>query len=295
LQQIEIQELDWTMNLVVTSRAANTYVLVLTASVTPFDARHTPGAPVVGAIVTRNDPKVRRQDYMEAFRFWLEFDDPRVDRILFLENSGEDLTPFKQIVEHGNRLNKEVELISLAPCAIPEGFHYGWGELKMLDEGLEQSRLIQGASHFIKATGRLTFPNFRALLDRTPADCEAMVECRIPTRSYRKGLTFFSALLTREGAYASTQLAIFSRSFYQQHLFGLYKTLQPDGHYPRLIENLIYDRLMTIGKSSNVHLRFPVNCDPHGFSARRNVSYDGVSKRITSSIRGALRGTGIWF
>jgi len=71
----------------------NQYLLVLTATVTPF----------VGAQVQRSDPATRREDYKAAFRFWLNHADPRINRILFLENSGDDLEFLKEIVEQENR------------------------------------------------------------------------------------------------------------------------------------------------------------------------------------------------
>ena len=105
----------------------------------------------------RNDPKVRREDYANGLRFWLSHPDKRLNRILFLENSREDLSYFQNIVAAENAYGKEVEFVSTDPAVIPKGISFGWGELRMLDEGLERSHLARQSSQIIKATGRRSF------------------------------------------------------------------------------------------------------------------------------------------
>ena len=90
----------------------------------------------------RNDPKVRREDYADGLRFWLSHSDQRLSRILFLENSRDDLSYFQRIVDAENAYGKEVEFVSTDPAVIPKGISFGWGELRMLDEGLERSQLV---------------------------------------------------------------------------------------------------------------------------------------------------------
>jgi len=260
------------------------YLLVLTATVTPS----------AGVQVQRNDPVTRREDYKRGFRFWLKNADPRINRVLFLENSGEDLTYLRKIVEEENTFAKAVEFISTPCVAVPAGLHYGWGELKMLDYGLSQSRLVKETSHLIKATGRFTFPNISKLLDRTPADCDVMVDCRIPASSYRKGLNLIPALLKRQGAGLTTQLTIFSHRFYQTHILGLVDTMKPFG-YPAMMEPLIYDEVTKMEHSDGVYLRFPVNCDPSGVGASLGDVYDSKARRAVRLLRAASRKTSLWF
>jgi hypothetical protein len=262
----------------------NQYLLVLTATVTPF----------AGAQVQRSDPATRREDYKTAFRFWLSHPDPRINRILFLENSEDDLRFLKEIVAQENSLGKEVEFISTSSAAIPPGLHYGWGELKMLDEGLSRSRLVKETSHLIKATGRLTFPDISRLLDRTPAGCDVMVECRIATLAYRRGRNLIPALLQRQMAYTSTQLLIFSHRFYQEHIFGLVDLMKPNSE-PGMIEVLIYNEVIPFEHTNGVYLRFPVNCDPSGVGATLGDVYNSRSKKAIGLVRAAFRKTGLWF
>ena len=100
--------------------------------------------------LARSDPSVRRKDYLNAFRFWLAHPDQRLRRILLIENSGADLSEFQ---EEARGSSKEVEIISTTPAWPPEGLHYGYSELLMMDEALSKSRLYQESSHLIKATG----------------------------------------------------------------------------------------------------------------------------------------------
>ena len=63
------------------------FVVVMTATVTPS----------TGAVVGRSDPNLRREDYAAGLRFWLNHPDPRLTRIVLLENSGYDLSWFRAL------------------------------------------------------------------------------------------------------------------------------------------------------------------------------------------------------
>lgn len=259
------------------------YTLVLTASISP-----SPGAKV-----KRSDIAVRRQDYLNAFNFWLQLPDPRINRILFLENSGDDLKAFRQLVATSNPHQKSVEFVSVPAIEIPEGIHYGMGELSMIDDGLAQSRTIRETTHLIKATGRYTFPALPRLLNRLPSNFDVLAECRIPTRAYRKGLSLIPAILQRREAYAATHLIIFRTAVYEQYFRGLYRTMEPRTLHG-IVEHLVYDRLRDVAGDLRVLWRFPVNCEPIGIGAANNANYRSASKKVTSLLRGLLRGTPIW-
>ncbi len=271
------------MKMTTTTFGPNMYLIVLTATITPS----------MNVKVLRNDPEQRKRDYICAFRFWLRHKDPRLTRLLFIENSGADLDIFRTILSEENLLGKEVEILPVPSRKIPLNVHYGWGELMMLDDGVKSSTLARSCSHFIKATGRLTFPRISNLLDKTPQDFDALVECRIPTRVYRRGLNFVQALKRREGAYTSTQLLLLKKTFYEQYLVGLASLMQPFTDSD-LMEAVLYKKLISLRDTSSIHLRFPVNCDPSGVGASLGHDYDSRSRKILSLIRGAFRGTGLW-
>ena len=248
---------------------------------------------MAGAKVLRSDPEVRRNDYLNALRFWLHQSDARLKHILFIENSGEDLTPFRHLVETENPLSREVEFISIKPYTIPDGLHYGWSELRMLDESLSKSVLAAQSSHMVKVTGRFTFPTISRLLSRMPKRFDVMVDCRVPTRSYANG-KFLWAIIKKPEAYASTQIAIFSLRFYREQIQSLYKVIIP-GVYPDIMESVIYEKLKLLKGHNGLHLRFPVNCEPSGIGASNGHNYNSRKKKMTNTLRGLLRPTGIWF
>lgn len=63
-------------------------LIVMTATITP--------APGIGNSV-RVDPALRLSEYLDAFRHYASLPDELVQGILFLENSGHDLTPFREL------------------------------------------------------------------------------------------------------------------------------------------------------------------------------------------------------
>lgn len=257
---------------------ANSLALVLTSTISP--AR--------GAHVNRADPELRRKDYMEALAFWLRLSDSRLTRIVFIENSGANLESFEKLVLASNPHRKEVEFISTEAREIPDGIQHGWGELRMLDEGLSRSRLVGEATHFVKATGRLVFPSIKRLIDHLPKNFDVLVDCRIPAGEYRRGAALIPALIERRGAYATTQLAVFRAATYSAYFRGLHAVMKP---WTRsgVMECAIYDRLREIAGEIKIVWRFPVNCDPVGIGARYGVEYRCRSRKVMSAVRAALR------
>lgn len=86
------------------SDAIPSYALLLTATVSPSH----------GARVQRNDAELRRQDYLNALNFWLRLSDARLNRIVFLENSGDDLQAFRQLVAKTNPHRKHYGAVDAA-------------------------------------------------------------------------------------------------------------------------------------------------------------------------------------
>lgn len=256
----------------------NNLVVVLTGTITPSK----------GAKPLRNNPELRRNDYLRALEFWLNVDDPRLNKIVFLENSMADLADFADLVQSINPYRKQVEFVSTQSREIPAGIQYGWGELQMLDEGLMKSRLVAESTHFLKVTGRLTFPNIKRLLDRMPWDFDALVECRIPLSEIRYGMALIPAILERRAAYASTQLAFFRTEIYKNHFIGLYQRMKA---YTRsgIMEYVVYERLKEFENELKIYWRFPVNCDPVGIGANYERNYQSIQKRAIQIIRAMLR------
>lgn len=240
------------------------FVVVLTATITP----------VKGAQITRTNPDERKRDYIVAFRSWIQNRDPRLSRILFVENSGANLDDFQREAEAAP--DKDIEFISVPPISLPSGLHYGYAEMHMLDYALSRSRHRSTTTHMIKATGRLQFPNISALLDRLPSEFDIAVDT---CQALPFGL--------RPQAFIPTQLFLASHSFYGTSLQNSYHDLRPD--YPFYIEHLIYERLKTMPDNPRILNRWPISVEPTGVAGYSGKQYDRLSRRVLTTLRAVLR------
>lgn len=258
------------------SLSSSSYVLAMTATI----------IPAANAGVKRSDPRVRLEDYKRALRFWLGYDHPAAARILFLENSGADLSELEAIAATENPLQKPVEFLSIPGNEIPEGRNYGYTEMQLLDEGLAQSRLRRETTHLVKATGRLTFPALGKAIDlierRNGGPPELMVECRklgFPRRGYD----------------AFTQLFVCSHRFYD----GVLRDSRDEMNSTeiRLLEHLIFRKVIPFKGHSGCYLRFPCNIEPVGYSGFKSRSYRTPQAAIAQTVRSVLRvvAPGYWF
>jgi hypothetical protein len=261
------------------SPAPHRYLLVMTATVTP--------AP--NAEVKRSSPQVRLEDYKRALRFWLRYPHACAERILFLENSDADLSELRAIADRENPLGREVEFLSLPVHAIPPGGNYGYTEMQMLDEGLALSELRGSTTHMIKTTGRLTFPALGKAIDRVEKaarKCSSAFELMIDCRK----LGF-----PRRGADARVQLFVCSHDFYDRVLRNANREMNSAG--PRLLEQLIYRKVIPFLGQPGCYLRFPSNIDPVGYFGFKNRRYDSARTALGRRIRAILRvvAPGYWW
>jgi len=251
-------------------KANDRFLLVLTSTITP--------AP--GVVLARMDPGVRRADYLQAFEFWLKHPDPRLQKILFIENSGADLCEFRKAARESG---KDVEFISLPPNPPPAGMHYGYSELQMLDDALSASRLRKTTTHMIKATGRLVFPDLPKLLDRIPGNLKVAVDSRsrLPFRPSGNG-------------FVSLQLFVVRHDVYDEKLRASYVSLTDEEHYPHVAEHLYFELLVEASREETsrdkeILLRFPVNCEPVGFAGHSGKRYDRPSGLFIAQARAMCR------
>jgi hypothetical protein len=240
-------------------------LLLLTATITPSQ----------GAQVARRDPSLRRADYFEAFTYWLNHSDNRLNRILFIENSAADIDEFHSAASHSS---KDVEIISIPPNPPPPGMHYGYSELQMIDMALSQSRLRKQTSHMIKATGRLIFPDLPKLLDHLPESFRLVVDARarLPFRKSERG-------------FISVQLFLSQHEFYDEYLRHSYTALTPAFLYPSFVEHLFFELLTPLKGQNGILLRFPVNCEPVGFAGHLTKRYDSPQRLVAARARALLR------
>jgi hypothetical protein len=241
-------------------------VVVMTACIDPSNGSRK---------VHRNDPSIRLQDYINGLNFWLNISDERLNKIVFIENSGYSLKLLQELVDTSNPLNKQVEFVSLCCNDYPPGVHYGYAELSMIDEAFAVSKLLNECSYFIKATGRLTFPTISRLLNHLTKDCMFAVDCRSN-----------SLFISSAQIFVTTQLMIFSTEFYKKYLINAKSELSKDLSH---IETLIYRKVLSFNGQDGAMLRWPVNVDPVGFAAHWDKRYDSPKQRIINTVRAFCR------
>ena len=245
----------------------NRFLLTMTACVDPSKGDLT---------LSRSDPILRLTDYENSLRYWLKYADARIDKILFIENSGYSLDSLK--ILHTTKTPKARKWSSLVlDCNwYPPGGHYGYAELRMLDLGLEQSRLRHLTTHMIKTSGRLRFPTLSRLLDRLPPNFQVAADARV-----RKLLR-----TKHERPFITTQITA-PRKSHARRLQKAYEELsQRDIVF---IEQLLYDKLIALRGTPEIILRFPCNVDPVGFPAHRTRSYDHPLQKSVYAIRSVVR------
>jgi hypothetical protein len=244
--------------------AAPRYLLVMTATI----------VPAANAGVKRADPRLRLEDYKRALRYWLNYEHAAADRILLLENSGADLSELRAIAVEENPRRKSAEILSVPGNRIPDGTNYGYTEMQMLDDGLALSQLRRETTHMAKTTGRLIFPELGNALDRIAKPFDLMVDCR------KLGFP-------RRGFDAAVQLFVCSHEFYDRVLRDSKKEMNSTD--VRLLEHLIFRKVIPYKGQPGIYLRFPCNIEPVGYSGFKSRSYRSPKTALTRAIRVALR------
>lgn len=245
------------------------YSVVMTACINPSNG--TVDRPVYRAI-----PEVRLKDYEHGLKFWLYLKDSRIKNIIFIDNSGYSLDSLKAIYKTNNTWNRKCEFISLNCNEIPSGLHYGYAEFKLLDLGLEKSRIFEESDYLIKATGRYQFPDVSRLLNFIPQKYKVAADTR--------DLSRFVPYPRRN---VTVGLIIFATEFYQKYIREIYKEMQPSGR-KSFIEDILYDQLMPMRNDPGVILRWPCNCEPDGIGGNGH-SYSSPKKRLLSTCRAVGR------
>ena len=146
--------------------------------------------------------------------------------------------------------------------------------MQLLDDGLAGSRLRTLTTHLIKVTGRLTFPTLGRALDLTPTPFDLLIDCR------KLGFP-------RRGHDANTQLFVASHTFYDKALRNARHEMNSTDI--RLLEHLIFHRVIPFKGQPGIHLRFPCNVEPVGVSGFSSRPYSSPTQTLTRTTRAILR------
>lgn len=249
--------------------AARDVAMLLTASV-----RVNPG--LVG--VTASDPDLRTNEYRRNLQFAIDLPGGP-QRLVLAENSGADLGVFAGQQRAAAAAGKELELLSLNCNDFPGDLGKGFGELLLIEQAAERSRLLEAAEVWLKLTGRQRVLNLRRLLERLPADIEFGGDFR-DTSLYRwLGLPMASG-------YCDTKLLVMQPSFFHQHLGGL-RAGHRQGEFS--LEDRVYAAVSALPASPRIVRRWP--CEPafRGLAGHWGKDYGSPRERLKRGARAVIR------
>jgi hypothetical protein len=227
------------------------------------------------AAVTRNDPQMRLQDYLASLDFYLSMPTAVVDRLLFVDNSGSDLTPIERFVRP-RAADKVIELISFAgnDHALSHGKAYG--EFKLLDFGIEHTSLLTEDDHFWKVTGRLKVLNL--------ADVIAAITTKYDVLCDLHNFPFVGTGKVFDNHWMDLRLFSCTQSAYKKLFAGRYEELGP-----RINQDVLYDVVMEARGQLKILPRFLEQPVISGVSGRHNRGYDEGLQKMKTVVRTGIR------
>lgn len=100
------------------------------------------------SFLERKDPKDRIADYQQSLQLWLDKSD---FRIVFVENSQADLSPFLPFRE---KYPNRIEFLSFDGNNFPRHYGKGFGEQLTINYAIDNSNFIKECDYIFKISGR---------------------------------------------------------------------------------------------------------------------------------------------
>jgi hypothetical protein len=246
------------------------YTLLMSACIKP------PALNLQNNVITRTDPLVRLNDYKIAFKFWLQYNEPLINKIIFVENSGYELKELQEIASQYNEYNRQIEFLQFIASDVPTGLHYGYSELEILDYAFDNSKLLNDDNTIIKVTGRLYFPTLSKLISLTKnKNYEFISDCK----DYD--------LFGHSQHYIITTLFLLKKEFYNKFLYDAKSKMLEMNLETGLME-VLYFRIIKplyLEDSKRILLRFPCDVEPVGIGAHLNINYSSKKRKAQHFIR----------
>lgn len=126
------------------------------------------------AFMERDDPNQRLSDYKCALSKWLA--KPEVTAIVFVENSGYQLTQLEDLVKEENLNNQIIEFLSFDGQNFPRSLGKGYGESLALAYVAEHSYLLKNCKKFVKVNGRYNVSNIHSILRKIAGDYDVVCD-----------------------------------------------------------------------------------------------------------------------
>jgi hypothetical protein len=241
-------------------------IIFMTATVSP-----PPNAP----FLSRTDPVVRLNDYRLALKYYLSLPTELFDRLVLVDNSLSDVSDLRRVAEENAR-DKLVEIISFDGNSHPAQYGRAYGEFKLIDHGLDTSRLIRSGDRFWKVTGRLQCMNLAILARKAPSQYELYADFK---RHRTKWVDLRTYSCSVEG--------------YRRLLGGRYPAFREDV-LQVAPERFLFDDLMARRHCNMIIPRFSVQPHFRGFSGQFNTSLDTTRERCRRRIKDCVRRLAPW-
>ena len=240
----------------------------MTSTVTP---------PAGETILTRTDPNLRLNDYIEAFKYYLSDQITAIDGIIFVDNSNHPLEEIRSMAEL-YKGEKRIEILSFYGLDYPIEYNRGYGELKLIEYAFEHSQLIKGmqdADRFWKVTGRLKVKTLNKIINAAPPYFELCADFR-----YRRNQV-------------DTRLIAFNLNGYKKYIYG--KLHEMPG---LIIESWLFKKLVPLlgtKDSQGIETEFRAVAKFEGFAGYKSSNYMAPRQQLIYFVRSVYLSTKYFF
>jgi hypothetical protein len=240
--------------------------LLLTATVQP----HAGLKGVVG------NAAEREHAYISNLTYYLRTH-PAIDRIVFAENSGWDLTKIASAA-HGVNLHALVETCSVDGNRFLPEYAKGYGEAQLIDAAFSKSSLIGSRKYVAKMTGRHILRNITDVV--THARSPYSMLCDLRDHSLYDLTT-----LPGCGHHFDTRFFVACKDLYNEHYRRHYVNHSGGGYS---IEGEFYTITKALERKERISCRFPVE-PVYGGMSGDGKNYDGRREKTKRTLRRLIR------
>ena len=232
-------------------------------------------------VVARYNPQDRLDDYLGALSYYLALPACAIDRILFVDNSGGDISPLAERAR-AQPHDKIVEFISFSGNEEAAERGKAHGEFFLMDYGLAHATVFEPDDMIWKTTGRLKFLNLPEMIRGSEKlHCDILCDLHdVPWLG--------SGMWTR---HENMDLRVFA--FRRRAYEEIFREV-----WLKYVGNLdardLYLHMRKKHGDYKIHPRFPMQAQLQGISGRHQTDYGGVAQRSKDAIRGGLRRVFPW-
>jgi hypothetical protein len=239
--------------------------------------------PNAMADVSIVDPAAREKDYLDTLRYYLDHH-PGFKRIVFIDNSGWPLDKFKAIADAATP-DAQIELISLNLNDFPSHLGKSYGEMLLLERGIEQSKLAKESIYLAKLTGRTPLMNLTTMVQSIGRHFDLL--CDIQDHPLYEWLR-----KPATGRKADTRFFLFRLRFWDKYIRGHLDEF--DERRGEFVEGFFYRIARRQGTGETILNRFVREPDFAGRAGHGTKDYSSAGERKKRLIRDVLRRLTPW-